>query len=355
MADHTSTAKLEPESQGFLKAILDTAVDAIIAINASGIIQSINPAAVRMFGYQISETVGKNVNMLMPNPWRDQHDAYLQRYLKTGEARIIGIGRQVTGRKKDGRTFPLDLAVSEVTQAGERFFVGIMRDMTQQRFTEQALVNAIENERREIGRDLHDALGQIITGISLLSKSLAKKLSTHDAALADDAQTIATMCAGAATEAKRLAYGSFPTELERQGLQSALEQLLYDVRKVHHIETHFICERRAKGMPSATELHLYRIAQESLANAVKHGRPRNIWLKLVEDNEGTSLEIRDDGTGIKSPPESGAISMGLHIMRHRASLIGGEFQIRPGRNGGTEVLCCIRSPFPVSNNDQLES
>jgi two-component system sensor kinase FixL len=351
MPDKLAAKVFEPHSQAFLKAILETAVDAIVTINATGIIHSFNPAAVRMFGYKVSEVTGKNINILMPNPWRDQHDAYLQRYIKTGEARIIGIGRQVLGRKKDGSTFPIDLAVSEVTEDGDRYFIGIMRDMSQQRFMEQALVTAIENERREIGRDLHDALGQIITGISLLSKSLAKKLASRDEALAEDAQSIATMCVEATTEAKRLAYGSFPTELERQGLKSALSQLLDNVRKIHQVETHFSCDRLWHPMPPATELHLYRIAQESLANAVKHGRPRNIWLKLHQHDESATLQVIDDGAGFKTEKETGHISMGLHIMRHRASLIGGEFDVRPGRTGGTEVICCIRSPIFVSKNN----
>lgn len=346
--DNTEAEKFEPHSHSFLQAILETAVDAIVTINISGIIQSLNPAAVRMFGYQRGEVIGCNVNVLMPNPWRDQHDAYLKRYLKTGEPRIIGTGRQVLGRRKDGSTFPIDLAVSEVSDQYDRYFIGIMRDMTQQRFMEQALVTAIENERREIGRDLHDALGQIITGISLLSKSLAKKLAGGEEALAEQAETIAAMCVDAMGETKRLAYGAFPTELERLGLKTALIQLLDNIRKIHHIETHFYCDRPWDPMPPATELHLYRIAQESVANAVKHGRPRNIWLRIEQQSDGALLEVRDDGVGIQQPLERGRISMGLHIMRHRASLIGGEFDIRPAQAGGTEVICCIRSPIFIS-------
>ncbi|MGA1193851.1 MAG: PAS domain S-box protein [Kiritimatiellia bacterium] len=349
MPDNLEEQRLEPHSHAFLQAILETAVDAIVTINTSGIIQSLNPAAVRMFGYQTEEVIGCNVVILMPNPWRDQHDAYLQRYLKTGEPRIIGTGRQVLGRRKDGSTFPIDLAVSEVSDQTERYFIGIMRDMTQQRFMEQALVTAIENERREIGRDLHDALGQIITGISLLSKSLAKKLTSGDPSLAEQADTIAAMCVDAMGETKRLAYGAFPTELERLGLKTALMQLLDNIRKIHHIETHFYCDRHWHPMPQATELHLYRIAQESVANAVKHGRPDNIWLRIEQQDYSALLEVRDDGAGIQHPLEAGRISMGLHIMRHRASLIGGEFEIRPGNNGGTEVICCIRSPILISN------
>lgn len=343
-----ATGETGAHSEAFLHAILATAVDAIVTIDTCGIIQTFNPAATRLFGYTAEEAIGKNVSMLTPTPWREQHDAYIQRYVRTGIARVIGIGRKVIGRKRDDSTFPIDLAVSEVQQGGQRHFIGIIRDMSEHCEMEQALVDVIENERREIGRDLHDALGQIFTGISLLSKSLAKKLASIDTVLAEDAQAIATMCVEATTEAKRLAAGAFPTELERQGLKTALIQLLDNIHKLHRIETHCTCESLWRPMLPATELHLYRIAQESIANAVKHGRPRNIHLKLSQQDDCATLEIHDDGVGIPLKHEPRRISMGLHIMRHRADLIGGEFTIRPARGGGTEVLCCIRRPIFVS-------
>jgi len=112
-----------------LRAIIDTVVDGIITIDAEGVIASFNPAAERIFGYSAHEVIGKNVSVLTPEPQRSQHDRYLQSYLTTGERRIIGIGRQVEGVRKDGSRFPLELAVSEMAVAGGRMFTGVIRDL----------------------------------------------------------------------------------------------------------------------------------------------------------------------------------------------------------------------------------
>ncbi|HEX6865490.1 MAG TPA: PAS domain S-box protein [Thermoanaerobaculia bacterium] len=113
-----------------LHAVLNAAVDGIVMIDTTGIIQSVNPSVQKMFGYAPEEMLGKNVKVLMPSPRREEHDGYLARYLATGEARIIGIGREVEGRRRDGSTFPLDLAVSEIHYGGEIFFLGTLRDIS---------------------------------------------------------------------------------------------------------------------------------------------------------------------------------------------------------------------------------
>jgi len=120
-----------------LRAIVDAAVDGIIAIDETGTILELNPAAERLFGYAADELLGRNVKMLMPNPFRDEHDAYVARYLKTGERRIIGIGREVRGRRKDGSVFPQYLAVAEGVVAGRRVFTGIVRDLGSLREAEE--------------------------------------------------------------------------------------------------------------------------------------------------------------------------------------------------------------------------
>ncbi len=117
--------------EALLEAVLSSAVDGIVLIDGEGIIQSINLSVQKMFGYTPEELVGRNVKILMPPPWRDEHDDYLARYRATGEARIIGIGREVAGRRRDGSTFPLDLAVSEVRHGGEVFYLGMLRDISE--------------------------------------------------------------------------------------------------------------------------------------------------------------------------------------------------------------------------------
>lgn len=125
------------ESEARVRAIVETAAEGIIVIGEQGLIDRFNPAAERMFGYAEAEVLGKNVSMLMPSPWQEAHDAYLGRYLKTGEKRIIGVGREVMGMRRDGTTFPMDLAVSEVRLADHRMFTGIVRDVTERKLVEE--------------------------------------------------------------------------------------------------------------------------------------------------------------------------------------------------------------------------
>src|SRR5581483_2940909 len=124
-------AAASPEAQGAkLRGILESAVIAIITIDDRSLIESVNPATERLFGYSAAELIGHNVKALMPEPYRAEHDGYLDNYLKTDTKRIIGIGREVSGRRKDGSTFPLHLSVGEMQVAGERRFTGILADLT---------------------------------------------------------------------------------------------------------------------------------------------------------------------------------------------------------------------------------
>jgi two-component system sensor kinase FixL len=137
------------ESEGRLRAIVETAVDGIITIDADGRVTSFNPSAVRLFGYEPDEVIGRNVKMLMPDPYHDEHDSYLKNYRDTGVKRIIGIGREVVGRRKDGTRFPMDLAVSEtVLGGGRRVFTGIVRDITERKAAEAALTRQAEELAR---------------------------------------------------------------------------------------------------------------------------------------------------------------------------------------------------------------
>lgn len=122
-----------------IRAIVNTAVEGIITIDERGSVESMNPAAESTFGYRAAEVIGKNVSMLMPGPYRDEHDRYLSNYLRTGRAKIIGIGREVVGRRQDGTVFPIDLAVSEVRLAERRIFTGFVRDITERKRAEARL------------------------------------------------------------------------------------------------------------------------------------------------------------------------------------------------------------------------
>lgn len=144
------TARLR-EREAQLQSILDTVLDAMVVIDPNGIMQSFNASAVRQFGYAPEEVVGRNVSMLMPAPYSEQHDNYIARYLTTGEKRIIGIDRVVVGRRKDGSTFPMKLAVGEMRQGDRIYFTGFIRDLTE-REESQAMLDQARSELARLAR-----------------------------------------------------------------------------------------------------------------------------------------------------------------------------------------------------------
>jgi two-component system sensor kinase FixL len=151
------------DSEAQLRSIIETVPDAIILIDERGLIQSFSPAAERLFGYAAAEVLGRNVSMLMPSPYREQHDEYLARYLRTGERRIIGIGRVVVGQRADGSTFPMELAVGEARQKGRRLFTGFVRDITERQTTRKRLTE-LQSELLRTSR--LSAMGQMASALA---------------------------------------------------------------------------------------------------------------------------------------------------------------------------------------------
>nr|WP_304188965.1 PAS domain S-box protein [Rhodothermus marinus] len=328
------------ESEARYRAILETAVDAIITIDETGRILLFNPAAERIFGYRAEEVIGRNISILMPSPYREQHDRYIRNYLETGRRRIIGRGREVTGLRKDGTTFPMYLAVSEVRLPDRRLFTGIVRDLSETRRLEQEILRISDEERRSIGQDLHDGLGQMLTGMALISQSLARRLAAQGRPEARELEELTELIRQADRQARTLARGLIPVELEANGLQAALYRLTRQTEELFGIRCRFEAEKDVPVADNMVATHLYRIAQEALNNAVRHGRAQTITVTLAADDEALHLWVRDDGVGIpeKLPETSG---MGLRIMHYRARLLGGHLEVRRRKEGGTEVHAAV--------------
>jgi PAS domain S-box-containing protein len=178
--DLTPRVRLEEElrrTEARWRSIIESAVDGIVVIDAYGRIEAFNPAAERLFGYTESEVVGRNVNMLMPSPYHEEHDTYLARYLATGRAKIIGMGREVTGRRKDGTTFPLHLSVGEMTVSGERRFTGILHDLTarvrlEEQLREQAALARIGEMAAVIAHEVKNPLAGVRGAIQVIGSRL---------------------------------------------------------------------------------------------------------------------------------------------------------------------------------------
>jgi PAS domain S-box-containing protein len=448
------------DSEERLRAILETAVEGIITIDERGAIESFNPAAEKIFGYRAREIIGKNVSILMPQPHRRQHDAFIGNYLRTGHAKIIGIGREVSGRRKNGSTFPMDLSVSEVRLANRRLFTGFVRDITGRKEAEKALLHyaalvessddAIvgktlegyvtswnegaeavfgytreemtgkhisilippdrkdeepeilekikrgesvdhyetirrrkdgglidisvtispirdpdgkitgaskvarditerkrlereileisDREQRRIGHDLHDGLCQHLAGIELMSQVLEQKLSPQSRDDAKRAGDIAKNVREAIGQTRSLARGLSPVTLESEGLTSALHELAVNTEKLFNVKCRFDGDLQVVVYNHAAATHLFRLAQEAVSNAIKHGKAKRISIHLKADPGRIYLAVNDNGRGFpkKSPASKG---MGLRIMQSRAGMIGGTLTIEQNAGGGTSVIC----------------
>jgi two-component system sensor kinase FixL len=180
--DLSERARLKEElgsSEARWKAVIDSAVDAIIVIDAHGHVESLNPGAERLFGYSAEEVLGRKVDMLMPSPYREEHDTYLARYLATGKPKIIGIGREVQGRRKDGTTLPLHLSVGEITVNGERKFTGILHDLTgrvqmEAQLREQAALAKLGEMAAVIAHEVKNPLAGIRGAVQVFGKQMAE-------------------------------------------------------------------------------------------------------------------------------------------------------------------------------------
>lgn len=328
-----------------LRAILETAVEGIITIDERGIIESANASAETIFGYKAREIIGKNVSILMPSPHRQQHDAYLSNYRHTGQAKIIGIGREVSGRRKDGSVFPMDLSVSEVRLADRRLFTGFIRDITERKRLEKEILEVSDREQRRIGYDLHDGLCQHLAAIELKSQVLEQKLGKCSKAAAARLGEIAKDVRDAIGHTRSLARGLSPVMLESEGLASALQELAVNTENIFNVSCHFEFEELVQIHDLAVATNLFRIAQEAVSNAIKHGKAKLISINLESVRGQIILRVSDNGAGFpeKSPRQKG---MGLRIMQSRAGMISGTLAIERRAAGGVMVTCAAPNRAP---------
>src|SRR6476660_4313511 len=181
ITERKSAERALRESAGRMRALIETAVDGAILIDARGTVLMFNPACEKLFGYFADEVVGKNVKMLMPEPYRHEHDGYVANYLDTRKPKIIGIGREVVGLRKDGSTFPMDLSVGEAKQEGGSIFVGIIRDITERKSAERALRESAGRMRALIETAVDGAILIDARGVVLMFNPAGEKLFGYSA------------------------------------------------------------------------------------------------------------------------------------------------------------------------------
>lgn len=328
------------ESEARARSILDTTVDAIITIDKQAVIKSYNRSAEKLFQYTPSEVIGKNVNVLMPEPYRSEHDDYIHNYHKTGRKKIIGIGREVMGRRKDGSTFPMYLAVSEVNVNNQRIYTGIVRNITENRRLEQEILRISEHERHRIGQDLHDGLGQMLTGITLINRSISNSLKEESHPLADEAVEVTSLIKEADEFARGLSRNLIPVELESNGLTAALERLIQNARKLFSIDCELVNPLNIHFNEPTATTHLFRIVQEATSNAVKHGNASKVKIHMDSNDSRLIIKIEDNGTGFKKEWDTSK-GLGVRIMHFRSRLIGAYLEIGSSGMGGASIVITL--------------
>jgi two-component system sensor kinase FixL len=215
-----------------------------------------------------------------------------------------------------------------------------VRDITRQVELEREILTVAEQERQRLGQDLHDDLCQQLTGIEFLSQTLAGQLASHSARNVNRAREIARMIRQAITHTRELAHGLSPTELEADGLTGALRQLADRTHSMFHVACRFRCKSPVEFKDSELGIHLYRIAQEAVTNAVKHGKARRVSINLALTRKALLLSIIDNGSGLPTHVEKSR-GMGLRVMQYRAGVIGGTLSFHSNGTGGTTVTCSV--------------
>ena len=326
------------EREERLHAILKTVGDAILTINRHGEILGINPATERMFGYSEAELLGQNAAMLVPAGFGSESDGGITDLLVAEDVRILGTTREMQGLRKDGRLFPVDLTLSEVDNT--RVYTCVIRDISRRKELEVEVLRITEAERQRVAADLHDGICQELVGISFMLTAVRRDLQKSDP-LFHKLRLIVQSIIDAADHTRQVARGMSPVVADGSGLMHALRQLATTTAHSRRIRCRFECPVPVTFDGPMIANELYRIAQEAIHNAIRHGEARQITIRLSEEDGEVCLAILDNGHGCAGIPH-GTPGMGLRVMRYRASLIDAELTIQPRKRGGTEVVCCVR-------------
>lgn len=361
-----------------LRSILDTALDATVVIEKDGTIISFNAAAVRQFGYSEDEAVGQNVRILMPEPYRHEHDGYINRYLKTGEKRIIGIDRVVVGRRKDGSTFPMKLAVGEMRTGGKTFFTGFIRDLTE-REESTARLEEIQgelarlahlNELGEMASTLAHELNQPLSAIANYVQGCSRLLRDLDEAVANRMREALNQAAREALRAGKIIrhLREFVTRGETEKAPENIRKLVEEAgtlaligSREHRVRSAFEFNAEAE-MVTADHVQIQQVLINLMRNAIEAMRDsdrRELVVRTTPGGDGTVVvEIADTGPGISDEiaarlfrpfvtTKPGGMGIGLSISKRIVEAHGGKISVIRNENGGAT----FRFTLPINKDD----
>ena len=322
-----------------LAEIVESSDDAIISQTSDGTVLSWNRGAENIYGYKAWEMVGQSIMTVVPADRRQEMRDVLA-HVAAGE-RFENV--ETLCVRKGGQIIPVTMTHSPIKDtAGSISSIAItVRDMSEHRRLESEILMASEGEQQRIGHDLHDTLGQHLTGTAFLCKVLQRKLADGNSPQAADAAGIEQLINEAVGLTRSLARGLSPIGLKEDNLINSLRQLCGNVQDMFGISCKLNAPQKMQLLDPAMATNLYRIAQEAINNALRHGKAKNIEVNLVRNEGVILLAVQDDGVGLPhGAPHHGG--MGLKIMNYRANTIGGSLRIQSPSDGGTHVTCIVR-------------
>jgi two-component system sensor kinase FixL len=350
-AESKDQSRHELETTGF-RALLDAAVDAIITIDRSGNVLEFNAAAQRLFSYTTADVSGKNVHILMPEPDRSQHDAYLKRYLSTGEKRIIGVGREVNGKRADGSTFPMHLSVGD---AGD-FFVGIIRDLSAEKFAEEES-RQLQDRLSEVDR--YSLMGEMAAGLAHEINQPLSAITTYSQAgerlMAQnppDMESLEEICRKISDQAIRAgqiiqSLRSFVSKQEAREDRLDINEVVANVLGLIEADT------RSEGIALTTDyaddlptiigdsiqlqqvlMNLTRNATDAMSDGLRKEDGIVIQTGTKQNGQVVLVSVTDHG------PKKEGLGVGLAVSHTIVQAHGGELRYKPNRDGGAifEIL-----------------
>jgi len=327
-------------------AVFDASPDAMLVVDADGVIRDLNRQAIAMFGWSREELEGSEVERLIPDASRGRHRRDRQRYGESPRPRPMGEGLELEALRKDGTTIPVEISLSPSQLGpGREHVICAVRDISawkRMRRLSSMMVAAVEQERKHLSRELHDEFLQNLVALKIRVKLLADERDDgeRERARARIAEDIRVTILGV----KRMIRGLPPSELDRRGLSSALGSVFRDIEDVYGFTVHASLDRVGDGLDEVAALALYRIVQEAVANAVKHAGVDEAVVTLGAANGAVRATVRDEGRGFELPDAEalgGDACIGLAGMRERAALVGGTVVVQSAPGEGTTVRVSV--------------